>query len=348
MTQSVRPARFDIAMYRGPDGPRAGVPHEAGLLVDVALAAAALAAECRELRPFADRTDLADMLAAELDLDALARLATVSPEALPAGAVLELADARFEPPVRRPGKVIGVGLNVPGLVGSGVPRVEEMPHTAPFWFTKASTSVVGHGDEIVHPGEWHTTKMIPEPELAMIIGKRCGPGIASPRAEDAAAYIAGWSICDDVSAIDIEFERGGAPFAYNLTWGKSYPTFAPIGPWLTRLAPEQVTNLAVSMQVNGEPVCAYNTSELLWSPFELLEYFAAVVVLEPGDVISCGNAPPVRVVVPGDRVDIDIEKVGRLTNEVVGAVHPTSFRVPDKALEFARRYRENHAGAAQS
>lgn len=338
MTQGETPGvGFGIAMYRNADGPRAAVVHHSGRFVDVNLVARALAGE---LEPFKDVTDIQEMLDAGLNLDLLSPLASIALGELPPASVISSADVTLQTPVRRPGKVIAVGLNVPGLAGGPVPLVDEMPSTAPFWFTKASTAVIGHGESIIHPGKTHTTQMIPEPELAMIIGRRCGPGIATPRAEQAAKFIAGWSICNDVSALDIEFERGGAPFAYNLTWSKSYPTFSPIGPWLARLPSKAVRNLSVSMKVNDEVICEYDTSQLLWSPFELLEYFAAVLILEPGDIISCGNAPPVKIIDPGDRVDIDIARIGRLSNAVVATPVETQYRIPEKATQFAQEYRE--------
>lgn len=324
-----------IASYRVASTTRAAVVHDAGHLVDIGRAADLLPAE---LGAFAGTTDVPGMLQAGVDLTALRVLASVDPDRVQP-AVLGADEATLAAPIPRPGKIIGVGLNLPGLVGGPVPPVDEMPHQAPFWFSKVNTSIAGPGEPIVHPGKRHTERLIPEPELAMVIGRRCGPGIATPKAEEAPEYIAGWSICNDVSALDIEFERGGAPFAYNLDWSKSYPTFSPVGPWLSVLPAQDVTDLDVRMTVNDRLVCEYSTADMLWSQFELLEFFAATMILEPGDVISCGNAPPVQVIVPGDLVEITIDRVGTLRNPVVAADPETDYTVPAKVSEFAERFR---------
>ena len=336
MTTTV-PTNLNIASYLGPDGLRTAVMNEDGTFVDTAEAAKELAGSAVGLRPYASVCSLQGILDAELDLDVLETLRTVKLDSLPPACSVH-GSVELASPIPRPTKVIAVGLNSNGLAGGPVPLVDEMPSAAPFWFTKAPSSVIGHLQPVIHPGSSHTDRLIPEPELAMIIGRRCGPGLTSPTAEKASAFIAGWTICNDMSALDIEFDRGGAPFAYNLTWSKSYPTFAPVGPWLTRLTPEQVLQTSISLRVNDDLICHYRVSDLIWTPFELLEYFAAVVVLEPGDIISCGNVPPVKIVQPGDVIDIEAEGIGHLRNPVVAAERETSYRVPERARQFALDY----------
>ena len=314
---------------------RPAVPALDGAAFDVANAISAAGAS-QELADFVRLTSVQAYLEAGLQLERLAMIDR-EPEVVE---MSKLRDGTWSSPLKRPGKILAVGLNIPTLVGTGVPLLRELPTRAPFWFYKPPCSVIGPGEPIVHPGEWHTSKLIPEPELALVIGRRCGPGIASPKAEEAASYVAGFTVCNDVSALDIEFERGGDPFAYNLSWGKSYPTFAPLGPWITLTGAVDPGALEVSMDVNGATVLTGNTSSYLWSAWELVEYFSAVTILEPGDVISCGNFSPTHVVWPGDEVAIHIEGVGTLANPVVSAVEETRFRIPEAAALEAARYCE--------
>jgi 2-keto-4-pentenoate hydratase/2-oxohepta-3-ene-1,7-dioic acid hydratase in catechol pathway len=181
----------------------------------------------------------------------------------------------------------------------------------------------------------------------MIIGRRCGPGIATPSAEEAAKYIAGYVVCNDVSALDLEFDRGGQPFAFNLAWSKSYPSFAPIGPWMVISENFNPTDAAVTLRINGETVVASNTRNYLWTAWELLEYFAAVMVMEPGDVISCGNFPPTKVVWPGDLIEIEIEKIGTLRNPVADSPHETRYRVPKKVTDHAAEFKALRASESR-
>ena len=251
------------------------------------------------------------------------------------------------PPIARPSKIIGIGMNLPGLVGGAVPQLDEIPSFAPFWFMKAPSALTGHGHPIIHPGEWHTRKLIPEPEMGLVIGRRCGPGIATPRGEECREYVAGFTIVNDVSALDLEFERGGPPFAFNLSWSKSYPSFAPMGPGLLPMSRSlDPAAFDVVMQVNGEEVVRASTSQMLWSAWELVEYFAAVLILEPGDVISCGNYPPVRHIWPGDQVTIKVGPIGELVNTVVPADPETRFRVPERVTADASRHRQEQVAAA--
>ena len=327
-----------LATYAVKGGTRSGIVLGGGRVLDFAAAEQVLGAEHPLRQAAAGGRDLAGLLESGVDLRYLEDLYAASGE-LPENSFLDVAELELVAPIPRPGKVVCIGLNTEGLVGAGVPPIEEMPTAAPFWFYKATTAVIGSGESIIHPGRWHTERLIPEPELGLIISRRCGPGIATPRAEDAAGYIAGYVVCNDVSALDLEFERGGDPFAFNLAWSKSYPTFGPIGPWMVTTEDFNPTDAAVTLRVNGETVVASNTRNYLWNAWELLEYFAAVMVMEPGDVISCGNFPPTRVVWPGDLVEIEIEKIGTLRNPVAGSAQETRYRVPPKVTKQAAEFK---------
>ena len=190
----------------------------------------------------ASARDVLALLDAGIDRDLLATYLARKDE-LPADAVvagLGSATIGTSPKLRapvRPRQLPCVGMNRAELFEPGrerapgrMPQIREAPSYAPFWWLKAVTSVAHPNSPVIHPGESHTTFLIPEPELGLVIGKRLGPGVASPKARDAVQYLAGYTIVNEMSALDIEFERGGDPFAFNLAWSKSYPTFAPIGP----------------------------------------------------------------------------------------------------------------------
>lgn len=335
-----------LASYRARgQAPRAGVI-VGDSVVDVQGAAAALTSRYPTVSPFAASSDLHSYLMHGLDLRSLQPIAETELDSLPRDAVCARDEATLTTPIARPGKVIGIGLNVPGLVGRGVPELTEVPSSAPFWFFKASSAVIGPGEPIRHPGKSHTERLIPEPELGIVIGRPCGPGIATPRAENARPFIAGYTVCNDVSALDIEFDRGGPPFAFNLPWSKSYPTFSPIGPWLVVDDELDPSALEVRCLVNQEVVVRGHTSQLLWSPFELIEFFSATTLMEPGDVISCGNFPPVHVIKPGDVVSIEVQQIGTLTNPVVEGPS-TSFRVPAAVTREVERYEVEKAQGAR-
>lgn len=344
---SAHPLR--LCMVRGKDGtaPALVSARSGDRLIDLRAAAAHLgrhhAVDARLLRS----GSIAELVAAGLEPDALRAILDREDE-LPGHVLLPNPGAFFGAfpglacPVE-PRQLFCVGMNianlfVPEKISGQMPLIREAPYAAPFWWLKAASSVAGPHDDIVHPGPGHTNRVIPEPELGLVVGRRMGPGIASPKAAQAERFLAGYCVVNEVSALDLEFERGGDPFAYNLAWSKCYPTFAPIGPALTVAGSIDPADLAVSMRINGEERLATSTARYLWSPGELIEYFASVVILEPGDVIACGNLTGENVVNPGDVVEITIEGIGTLVNRVAATTHPTEYAVPEKVTEYARRF----------
>ena len=327
--------------YRDGDAVRAAVRDTDGVVVDVGRAASYLASD----HAGTSVVDVNDLLSLESWRDLVDEVVSdpgALPEACLVGIDLSDGSGALAAPVR-PSQVPAVGINTEGLVDSALSFLRELPSQAPFWWFKSPHAVVGPGEAIVHPGEFHTRRLIPEPELGIVIGRPLGPGVASPRASEAAAYVAGFTVCNDVSALDIEFERGGDPFAYNLSWSKSYPGFAPIGPAITLTSEIDPLTCPVEMTVNGEPIIASSAAAHLWSVWELIEYFGAVLPLVPGDLIMCGNHPPTKVIEPGDEVQITIGGIGTLRSPVTAMEQPTTFRVPDRAADFARAYHERQA-----
>ena len=133
------------------------------------------------------------------------------------GARHALADVTLLSPVPRPGKVLCSGINYHGHFAEN-PNAK-MP-TEPFFFSKLSTSVVGHGAAIEHPAR--TDQLDYEVELAVVIGRRLHRATEA----DVMPAIFGYTLLNDVSARDVQFREN------QITLGKNFDGFAPIGPWI--------------------------------------------------------------------------------------------------------------------
>jgi 2-keto-4-pentenoate hydratase/2-oxohepta-3-ene-1,7-dioic acid hydratase in catechol pathway len=226
------------------------------------------------------------------------------------GPGISLKDARLLAPVPRPGKIIGIGLNYADHAAEGG---REHPKY-PMIFTKAVSAVIGPNEAIRMP---LVTSMVDfEGEMAVVIGKRA-KDVSSKNALD---YVAGYTICNDVSGRD--YQQRSSPTA-----GKSFDTFAPMGPVLvTRDEIPDPHVLDIRTIVSGEEMQRSNTRHLIFNVNYLIDYLSHIFALEPGDVITTGTPAgvgvfrtPPRFLKPGDTVRIELEKVGVLENPVVAA-----------------------------
>jgi acylpyruvate hydrolase len=211
-------------------------------------------------------------------------------------------------PIPRPGKVVCVGLNYRShLAELGEPAPEY-----PILFDKPATSIIGHGQSIVLPRVSRQVDF--EGELAVVMGRR---GKYIPK-DDALAYVAGYMCANDVSAHDIEFRTS------QWTSGKMLDTFCPLGPALvTRDEIADPVSLRLKTRVNGRTVQDESTSDMLFSVPFLISYVSSLATLEPGDVLLTGtpagigcNQKPQVFLRAGDRISVQIEGVGTLTNPV--------------------------------
>jgi acylpyruvate hydrolase len=213
------------------------------------------------------------------------------------------------PPVLRPGKVICLGLNYrdhAAEAGMAIP-------TYPILFHKVAGSLIGHQQSIVIP---RISKQVDyEAELALIIGKR---GKYIPETE-ALTYVAGYTIANDVSARDLQFRTS------QWTSGKMLDTFGPLGPALvTRDEVSDPQNLSIKTVLNGQVMQDSNTAEMIFPLPFIINYVSQICTLEPGDVLMTGTPPgignvrtPPVFMKAGDRVTIEIECLGSLSNPVV-------------------------------
>lgn len=222
---------------------------------------------------------------------------------------LPLSEVTLGPPVPDPDKIICIGLNYREHAG----EVDmEMP-AAPILFPKFRNSLAGDGADIVMPSL--TEKGDYEGELAVVIGRRC-KGVSE---EEALDVVAGYMPFNDVSARDLQMQTS--------QWaaGKALDTFAPCGPALV-LADEvdDVQDLGIRTRLNGEEVQSSNTSLMLFPVRTLIAFISSLMTLEPGDIIATGTPSgvgftrePPLVLKPGDRVEVEIDSVGLLSNPVV-------------------------------
>ena len=255
------------------------------------------------IRDLSDK--LNDLDGAALDPDRLSALAKMDTESLP----LVEGNPRLGPPVSGVGKIVAVGIN---YALHGAETKIDLPDE-PILFSKAVTSLSGPNDPVVLPRG--STKADWEVELAVVIGRRA----QYISQEEALGVIAGYSIMNDVSEREYQLERDGQ-------WlkGKSFDTFAPLGPWL--VTPDEVPdpqNLRLWLNVNGDSRQDGNTSDMIFGVSNIISTISRYMTLMPGDVIPTGTPPgvglgrtPPMFLKPGDVIDLGVEGLGEQRQEV--------------------------------
>lgn len=186
----------------------------------------------------------------------------------------------------------------------------------PVLFVKGTNAVQNPGEPILIPTHLRSQEVDYECELAVVIGRRC----KNVRREEALGYVLGYTCANDVSARDWQLKRGGGQWCR----GKSFDTFAPLGPCL--VTPDEIPNpnsLRIRTILNGETVQDWNTNDMIFDVPSLIEFLSGSTTLLPGTVILTGTphgvgmaCNPPRWLKPGDVVTIEIEKIGALTNPV--------------------------------
>lgn len=240
------------------------------------------------IRDLSDKID--DLDENWLAPDRLAELAQLDPVTLP----LVAPGTRLCKPVRRIGKIIGVGPNYHEAATLAGFRVNPEPTL----FLKASTSASGPNDPIELPRL--ATRVDWGVELAIVIG-RTGKYVS---VESSISHIAGYTLANDLTERSFQLQRGG-----QWTKGKSHDTFAPLGPWL--VTPDSIDrdDIELWLDVNGVRQQAANTRDMIFKVPYLVSYVSRFMRLEPGDVILTGTAggvglsyDPPRFLQAGDRV----------------------------------------------
>ena len=216
------------------------------------------------------------------------------------GIVAELRDVKVLPPVT-PSKIIAVSHNhLSRLAERGLEKPD-----IPLISLKPPSAIIGHRDEIILPPQ--STQVEHEAELAVIIGRRA----KWVSVEDALKFVWGYTCANDVTARDIQ-QRDG-----QLTRGKGFDTFCPLGPWVS--TDVDAADVVITCSVNGQVRQMASTRELIFSVPQLIAFISSVMTLEQGDVILTGTSAGVGPLVAGDSVDINIEGIGTLSNAVKSA-----------------------------
>ena len=210
-------------------------------------------------------------------------------------------NCRIGPCVKNPGKFIAIGLNYSDHASeSGMDIPKE-----PIIFHKATSSIVGPNDNVVMPKD--SKKLDWEVEIGFIIGKE----VKNITEQEAADYILGYCIVNDVSEREWQIERGG-----NWTKGKSGDTFGPIGPYLvTKEEIKNVNNLSLRLDVNGKRMQTGNTDKMIFNFNFILSYLSNFMSLQPGDIVTTGTPPGVGM---GMKPPVYLKRGDKITLEVTG------------------------------
>lgn len=274
-----------------------------------------------------------------IDLAALAARADSAPALAPEAVA-------WRPPVSRPGKIVGVAIN--NRMGQ---QVAFRPFAEPAFFLKPATSLTGHGAPVVVRGDYGLTH--PEPELAVVIGRR---GKAIPEAR-ALEHVFGYTIINDITSPGLK-ERdsielvtppsAGGGYRDLMSWrrvrdeedarsiyltyhalSKGTDTFGPIGPWIVTADEIPDPNrLAIHSYDGDDLVFEDSTANLTFSVERIIAHASDYMTLQPGDILHCGTAMRpaeggrYRALTQWDLAQarrpmtIEIEGVGRLVNPV--------------------------------
>ena len=238
----------------------------------------------------------------------LAKLAALDPAKLPA----VNGKPRIGAPVGGLPKFLAIGLNYSdhaAEVGMALP-------SEPIVFIKANNSLCGPNDAVEKPRG--STKLDWEVELAIIIGTRA----KYVSEADALNYVAGYSICNDVSERYFQLERLG-----QWTKGKSHDTFGPLGPFIaTKDEIADVHKLSMWLDVNGKRCQTGTTANMIFNVPKIVSYVSEIMTLLQGDIIVTGTPPgvgigqkPPKFLNVGDVVTLGIEGLGEQRQEIVAA-----------------------------
>ncbi|KAJ3130399.1 hypothetical protein HK098_002628 [Nowakowskiella sp. JEL0407] len=242
----------------------------------------------------------------------------------------EVAVSKLLSPVNPP-IVLGIGLNY-------LRHLREFSNSSepkhPVMFMKPSNSVIGTNENIVVPpiAENQTDY---EAELAVVIGRHYKTGalcknlpqtldgVQEGSLQDPLAYVAGYTIANDVTA------RSWQKAIPQWGFSKSFDTYCPIGPQIVSARHLQPSPLAISLKLTSnnstpELMQSSSTSDMIFNVSKIVAFLSQGTTLMPGTVIITGTPEgvgmgrnPPRWLKHGDEVEVEIEGIGKLTNQVV-------------------------------
>lgn len=221
---------------------------------------------------------------------------------------------RYAPPVVVGAKIICHANNYPSHTPFAIP-------SRPFFYSKLTSAVIGHGDEIDSHLEL-SRDLDWECELAVVIG-RAARDVPRDRAYE---HVAGYTILNDISRRDMQFNKDApelsARYGMNFVHGKGLDTSCPIGPWITTRDDVQDPHaLRIRSWVNGELRQDDTTDHMFYKVDELIVALSQGITLRAGDVIATGSPYGTgldrgRYLAPGDIVRCEVEGLGTLENQV--------------------------------
>jgi 2-keto-4-pentenoate hydratase/2-oxohepta-3-ene-1,7-dioic acid hydratase in catechol pathway len=197
-----------------------------------------------------------------------------------------------------PSKIVCIGKN---YAAHAEEIGEEVPDE-PLIFLKPSTAIVGPGDTIVLP--WQSEHVDLECELTVVIGRIT----KNVEPEDVDAHIWGFTIANDVTARDLQFEDG--------QWARSkgFDTFCPLGPWIE--TDFDVEGATLESRINGEVIQHAETTDMVFNIRDIVSHVSKNMTLLPGDIILTGSPAGISPIKTGDIIECEIEGIGTLLNPV--------------------------------
>ena len=223
---------------------------------------------------------------------------------------LPLSSVTLLPVVTDPQKIICIGLNYADHAKEGGNPIPEYPAL----FMRAPNSLMASGDAMVRPACSDTLDY--EAELLLIIGRQ-GKHVTEENALD---YVFGYSIFNDGSVR--AYQRKGAQW----TPGKNFDRTGPAGPWIVTAdeLPPGAAGLDIQSRLNGQVMQSSNTDQFIFTVPRIIAILSEFMTLEPGDMVAMGTPagvgyprnPPVFMR-PGDVIEVEIEKIGVLSNPVI-------------------------------
>ncbi|AME25547.1 MULTISPECIES: fumarylacetoacetate hydrolase family protein [Burkholderiaceae] len=216
----------------------------------------------------------------------------------------------FLPPLRRPTKILCVGLNFKDH--SKESNFEQPDY--PTMFLRLNTSLVAHNAPIIRPRV--SDSLDYEGEIAVVLGK----GGRHIHREDALSHVAGYALFNDASVREYQFKTP------QWTMGKNFDGTGAFGPDFVTAdeLPAGVKGLRLETRLNGEVVQSASTDDMVFDVETLIVLLSEAVTLEAGDVIVSGTPSgvgwarnPKLLMRHGDVCEVSVEGIGTLRNEIV-------------------------------
>lgn len=216
---------------------------------------------------------------------------------------------KLHAPITRPPKIVCIGLNYYDHAAESGMKVPEQP----ILFSKYATAIVGPDDPVIIPPV--TQQVDYEVELGVVLGK----GGKNIPVEEALNHVFGYTVCNDISARDLQFQDG--------QWlkGKTLDTFLPVGPVV--VTADEIPDpqaLPIYLKRNGRTVQNAITKDMIFSVAFIISYLSQLFTLEPGDLIATGTPPGVALgqespdwLRPGEVLEAIIDGIGTLRNPIV-------------------------------